>query len=255
MLPTDAMAVLELFTTTRRELGVVDVAALMNRPKSTVSGWMSALERAGFLDRSGVSLRYRLGIRLATLGELARRSTSLQRAATPYLEVLARRTRETASANVLVGSEVVNAAVVESPRPVLVAGGIGAPMPVHATAAGKVLVAWWEEAEVRQLLPRRLVQFTERTILDVETFLEELALVREQGYSVAAGEMAVDLFALSAPVRDSTGRVVAALSVAAPLSRVADQDTSPLAEQVMEAAEKVSSALGFRDAVAVPQPA
>lgn len=242
-----AMDVLGLFTTTRRELGVAEVSKLLGRSKSTVSGWMSAMHEVGLLDRGEGGGPYRLGIRLASLGELARRSTSAQRVATPLLEELTRRTRETSSLNVLVGSSVVNSVVVESPQAVLSAGGVGIPMPVHATAAGKVLIAWRTTEEIRHMLPLRLEQFTPQTLHDFDLLMLELAKVREQGYSIAAGEMTNDLFALSAPVRDSSGRVVAAMSIAAPLSRVSEPRIPLLAQELITMANAASEALGYRE--------
>ena len=241
-----AVEVLELFSTSRREIGVAEVAKLLNRSKSTVSGWMSAMHEVGLLDRGEDGGPYRLGIKLAAFGELARRSTSIQRIARPLLEQLTRQTRETTSLNVLLGGEVVNAVSVESPQPIHSGGGVGIPMPIHATAAGKVLVAWKDPAEVRHLLPLQLAQFTPHTIADVQTFMDDLARIRAQGYAVANGELAPDLAALSAPVRDSAGVVVGAISIAAPTSRVSHERIPQFAQLLMEAAAAASAALGYR---------
>jgi DNA-binding IclR family transcriptional regulator len=243
---TQAMDVLALYTATRRELGVAEVAKMLGRSKSTVSGWMSAMLEVGLLDRDEGGGPYRLGIRLAALGELAKRSTSAQRVATPLLEQLTRRTRETASLNMLIGSEVVNSVVVESPLPIHSAGGLGIPMPLHATAAGKVLLAWKTPEHIRHLLPLRLEQFTPDTISDIEILMDELRAIRQRGYSIANGELAPDLFAVSAPVRDSAGVVVCAISLTAPVSRISAQQIPLLAQDLMAAAEAVSLALGFQ---------
>lgn len=240
-----AMDVLRLFTTTQRELGVADVAKLLGRSKSTVSGWMSAMHEVGLLDRAEGGGPYRLGIRLATFGDLARRSTSAQRVATPLLEQLTRRTRETTSLNVLIGSDVVNTVVVESPQPIHSAGGLGLPMPIHATAAGKVLVAWRSPEDVRHLLPLRIDQFTPDTTADIAVFVEQLKVIRSQGYAVASGELTRDLFAISAPVRDNTGQVVAAMSITAPTSRVPPKRVTQLAQDLIEMTTAASLALGY----------
>lgn len=243
-----AIEVLSLFTTTHRELGVAEVARMLGRPKSTISGWLSAMQDVGLLDRTNGAGPYRLGIRLAAFGELARLSTSIQRVAMPLLEQLTRRTRETASLNVLLGSEVVNISVAESPQPIRSAGGLGIPMAIHATAAGKALVAWRTPEAIRTLLPFRLEQFTPNTIKDVDSLLEELGEVRSQGYSRASGEMASDLFALSAPVRDCSGDIVAAISIAAPMSRVSEKQVPQLVHEVTATADAVSESLGYRPA-------
>ena len=239
------MEVLSLFNTSRRELGVGEIAELLNRPKSTVSGWLAAMESAGFLERDGPGGSYRLSIRLAVLGELARRSTSLQRVALPHLEQLARLTRETVSLNVLVGAEVVNAAAVESPRPVLQASGVGIPMPIHVTAAGKVLLAWRSREEVLRLLPVRLERFTSHSIVDHQEFLHDLDRTRQRGYATAFGELAEDLFALSAPVLNHRGEVIAGITVGAPVGRIPADRVPGLAEQVMRAAACVSAGMGY----------
>jgi DNA-binding IclR family transcriptional regulator len=248
-----AMQVLGLFNPTRSDLGVAEVAKILGRSKSTISGWMSAMHDAGLLDRVDAGTRYRLGIRLAALGELAKNATSAQRVAAPLLEQLAKKTKETATLNVLVGSEVVNTFVVESHQPIHSGGGLGIPMPIHATAAGKVLVAWKTREEIRHLLPLRLEKFTEDTVTDVDEFVAELSTIRRDGYSTAVGELARDLFAASAPVRDSTGAVVAAISIAAPTSRMTTEKMPSIAPDLVEIANAISKGLGYMpDAGAKP---
>jgi DNA-binding IclR family transcriptional regulator len=240
-----AMQVLALFSPTRSELGVAEVAKILARSKSTISGWMSAMNEVGFLDRVNGGTRYRLGIRLAALGEMAKRATSTQLIAAPLLEQLAKRTKETATLNVLMGSDVVNTFVVESHQPIHSGGGLGIPMPLHATAAGKVLVAWKSAEEVRHLLPLRLEKFTEESITDVDEFIAQLAVVRQDGYSTAIGELARDLFAASAPVRDSSSAVVAAISIAAPTSRFSAKKIPSIAPDLVDTAAAISKGLGY----------
>ncbi len=241
------MEVLSLFSNTRHELTVGEIAELLERPKSTVSGWLAAMEAAGFLERDGRFGAYRLSIRLAVLGELAQRSTSLQQSAEPYLEQLGRQTRETVSLNVLIGTEVVNVSGIESRRAIRQTGGVGIPMPIHVTAAGKVLMAWRSREEVLSLLPVRLERFTSRTIVEQSEFFDELERVRADGFAVAWGEMADDLFALSAPVRNHTGNVLAAVTMGAPLSRIEKAGVPDLARLVAEAADGISRRMGYRD--------
>jgi DNA-binding IclR family transcriptional regulator len=251
MLP-QAMRVLNLFTLTRTELGVAEVAKILSRPKSTISGWMSAMHDVGLLDRPNGGTRYRLGIRLAAFGELAKRATSAQVVAAPLLEQLTKRTKETTTLNVLIGTEVVNTFMVESPHPIHSGGGLGIPMPIHATAAGKVLVAWKTPEDIRHLLPLRLEQFTDETVTDPTDFVERLAVVREMGYSTATGELARDLFVASAPVRDSTGTVTAAISIAAPTSRVPAEKIPKLAQDLIQTATAISAGLGYRPVAVEP---
>lgn len=241
-----AMDVLELFSAARHELGVVETAQILGKSKSTTSRWLSAMEEAGFLERDGAGGRYRLSMRLAALGEVARQSTSLQRLARPALHRLTDATGETSDLVVLTEQEAVNVDVVESPRPVKQVGWLGRRLPLHATAAGKALVAWRSRDEVLRLLPSPLPRFTPSTITDPEALLGELMAVRRRGYSTAVQELEEDLVGVAAPVRDLGGNVVAVLTVGAPVSRVPIARMSEVAEHVVREADSVSRGLGYR---------
>lgn len=243
------MEVLTLFSLTRREIGVVEVAASLGRPKSTVSRWLVAMERAGFLDRDAESSRYRLSLRLAALGEVARQTTTLQRSARPSLSWLAEQTGETANLTVLVGLEAVNVEVVDSPRPVMHIGWIGRRLPMHATASGKTLLAHADDAALTAVLAAGLEEFTPETITDVDALREELQLIRARGYATVWAELEPDLAAVAAPVRDHRGVVIAAIAIGGPVSRCPRQQLDALALHVLEAGRELSEKMGYRAAI------
>lgn len=242
----NAMAVLDLFSFERRELGVLEVARLLGRPKSTISRWLSAMDEAGYLVRDGSTSRYRISMRLAALGELARQVTTLQREARPVLEWLSRATGETSNLAVLDGAEAVNVEAAVSPRPIMHVGWIGRRLPLHVSAAGKALLAWRGVAEVERLLPAVLERRTAWTITDRGALLADLAQARARGYTITWAELELDMVAAGAPVRDHRGEVVGALAIAAPISRVTREQLGGLAGQVVRAARDLSERLGYR---------
>jgi DNA-binding IclR family transcriptional regulator len=242
----NAMAVLTLFSETRRELGVTEAAALLGRAKSTTSRWLTAMEDAGFLDRAGGEGRYRLAMRLAALGQLARQSTSLQQLARPRLEALAAATGESANLVVLDGAFAVNVELVESPRPIKHVGWLGRRLPLHATAAGKALLAWLEPAVAARHARAPFERLTPLTIVTAAAFRAELARVRRAGYASAWGEFEEDLVGIAAPVRDHAGDIVGALTISAPMARVPRKAVSRLAADVKREAAALTQALGGR---------
>jgi len=239
-----ARQVLALFSPSRTEIGMLEGAELLGRSKSTVSRWLIAMEDAGFLEREGEVGKYRLSMRLAALGEVARQSTSLQRLARPVLARLAQETGETVNLVGLSGSAAINLEVVESPRPVKHVGWLGRRLPLHATAAGKALLAWRPGEEIDQVIRSGLEAFTPDTITNPLELREALNEVRRRGYADAVGELEVDLVGLAAPVRDPSGGVVASLTVSAPLSRLPREAIPGAVRPVMRAADALSEKLG-----------
>lgn len=238
-----AMEVLRLFTPQRKEIGVSEAADLLDRPKSSVSRHLSTMHTAGFLDRS-VHGRYRVSMQIAAIGEMAKQATSIQQSARPILEGLTAATGETSNLSVRVGADAVNVEAVESPQPVMHMGSVGRRFPLHASAAGKILLAWLPEREIWEVLDLPLTGHTPATITRPDALVEELARVREQGYAVNWTELEPDLVAVGAPVRDHRNDLVAALSISAPASRLSRSGLPAASAHVSEAARQLSRALG-----------
>lgn len=245
------MEVLRLFSPERTHLGVTEVAQLLGRPKSTTSRQLAAMAAAGFLDRDPETGRFRLSMALAALGEIARRSTSLQHAGRAVLEELTRMTGETTNLVVRDGEAAVNVEGVQSPRPIQHLGVLGRRLPLHATAAGKALLAWTGEPVGARPFPTTLPAFTGRTITGYAALEEALQEARDRGWASAWKELDEDLAAVAAPVRDHRGHVIAAVTLSIPTSRCDPERLGELGGLVAEAADTLSSALGWQ----APEPA
>jgi IclR family transcriptional regulator, KDG regulon repressor len=236
--------VLLIFSPERQEVSPAQAVEILGWPRSTVYRLLSHFDHAGFLDQDPETGRYRLGIRLAALGEIARQATSIQRAARPVLRDMSRTTRELCDLTVLAGPDAITVEVVESVRSIMVPGLLGLRVPTHATAAGKVLLAWLPEDERLELAKPPLRGFTLETVTDWALLTEELERVREVGYAVADGEWIPELIAVGAPVRDFRGDVVGAMAVGGPKVRIDAERLDELRTEVLEAAYQLSRTLG-----------
>jgi IclR family KDG regulon transcriptional repressor len=245
--------VLALFSYERPELSARDIAARFRWPKSTAYRILNRIEAGGFLDRDERTGMYRLGMRLAVWGELARHSTSLQRIADPVLRGLSAETSETATLMVLDGTIGVTVQVVESFQPLMLPGLLGGRMPLHATAGGKAFLTWASPARQKALIKPPLERFTRTTITDVAELRRELKKSYERGYTIVNGEHHEEVVGVAAPIHNHQGDVFAALTVGGPRSR-ATSKIPQIAEAVVAAAASVSAALGYHD-VAAPVPA
>ena len=236
--------VLSLFTPGQPELSVRDIAKPFRWPKSTAYRILSRMQQSGFLDRDERTGLYRLGIRLAMYGELARHSTSLQRIAAPALYRLSAETGETGTLMLLNGAEGVTVDVVESYQPLMLPGLLGGRMPLHATAGGKALLAWAPPERQKALLRPPLPRYTSTTITEVAELMRELERSRKRGYTTVHEENVEGVVGVAAPIHDHHGAVSAALTVGGPRFR-ATAKLDMMAEAVIAAAASVSAALGY----------
>jgi IclR family transcriptional regulator, acetate operon repressor len=244
--------VLGAFTDQRPEWGLADLSRSLHLTKSTTLRLLGALEREGLLSRFGVNGAYRLGPTAIELGARAQRVHSLPGAARPELVRLARATGETTSLEVLIGNEILILDEVLGTHLVGRSSSIGTRWPAHAASTGKVLLAaarqgiveTWQGAPIDA--PLKLEQFTPRTITSREKFNAELIKVAKRGYATAISELEEGYVAIGAPVRNNAERVVAAICVGGPSSRLTEARIPALAAQLRQTGDRISRQLGAR---------
>lgn len=235
-----AIAILKAMARSNDGHGLTDLASSLDLNKAAVFRLLGALEAEGMVVRDAPSGLYRLGPELITLGVSALGSTDLDAAAHDELVELVRRTGETATLEVLVGSEVLLVSEVQGR---FLLGGspeLGMRWPVHATSTGKVLLAMTHPVPPLGQLAKR----TPRTVVSRRELERELERVRQQGYAVTCDELEVGFTALAAPVRNRFGAVVAALSINGSSVRLSSSTLRDMIPIVCSAADRVSRRLG-----------
>ena len=226
------------------EAGVTELARRLGLHKSTASRLLATLQRRGLVEQDEESGKYRLGLVVIRLAERAERTLDLRGISMPELERLARLTHETTGLGVLDADSLLTVAQADGPNLIAVGDWTGRSTPLHCVASGKVLMAAIAEREVLRIVRRGLARYTERTITELEPLLEELARIRRRGYATALGEYELGLNAVSAPVHDARGNVVAAVHIWGPAFRLTPRRIPELAVQAREAAAAISVRLG-----------
>lgn len=209
-------------------------------PKSTTSRLLGALERHALVqrDRDGA---LRPGTVLTRYARRASATDQLVATARPFLEELGRRTGETVNLAVPGPGAVEQIDQVDSSYLLGATNWVGLDVPFHCSALGKVFLAH----RVVLLPSGRLEQRTDRTITTRDALAAELDLVRRSGYAVADEELEPGLVAIAAPVHDSVGQVVAALSVSGPSMRLTADRIVTVAALTVRSASELSTALGY----------
>jgi DNA-binding IclR family transcriptional regulator len=209
---------------------------------STASRLLSTLEAGGLVERTPEG-PYRLGLKLVALSDRVLGQLDVRDRARPWLIWLVEETGETATLSVPGGGEAITVDFVPSPSSVVSLARLGRPSVAHATAAGKVMLAFWFD-QVGFALEAELTAFTERTITDPGALVEELDRVRSAGVAEAVGEREPDLNALAAPVLGRGGELVAILGLQGPAARLPAATRRALREPLLRAARELGQALG-----------
>lgn len=241
------LRLLELLAEQGDNVGVIQLSQQLALPASTLHRLLSVLAQHRLVVQEPVSRRYGLGPGVLGLAQSYLQGNLLVSSAQPFLASLRSRLQETVFLTALVGDDPICVATAESPRPLQFYMRVGQRMPCHAAASARAILAFRSPAEVARALGREaLARFTRSTRTEASEVLAELGRVRERGYAVCAEEMEVGVTAVSAPVRDASGTVVASVTVVAPSERLAPPRQSAAVEAVRATADAIAEALGYR---------
>lgn len=203
---------------------------------SSASRLLATLEAGGMVTRDPGG-PYRLGLRLVALADRVLSGLDVRELARPHLRALVAATGETATLSVPGGSDAVTVDFVPSEASVVSMARLGRPSVSHATATGKVMLAFGGG------VPVALARYTERTITDHDQLVTELEEVRDRGWAEAEGEREPDLNALAAPVL-ARGELAAILGLQGPAARLTAERRRAVAGHLLDAANTLGRALG-----------
>lgn len=231
------------------ELGTNELARRTGVNASTVSRVLATLAADGYVDQAP-SGRYRLGVRLVQLGNAVVDRLDLRELAQPILRELVGSVGETATLSVSGEHEAITVDFAQSQASVQSVAQVGRPSVAHATATGKVMLAFGHAT----VPPGPLRRYTSRTIADPRMLARVIEKVRVAGWADAVGEREEDLAALAAPVRGSRGELAAIVGVQGPVSRLDTAARRAALAPLLAAAAELSARLGWTSKDAATRP-
>jgi DNA-binding IclR family transcriptional regulator len=243
-----ALDILESFTKTEDELGVTELSKRLGLHKNNVFRLLATLEHRGYIEQNPATENYRLGAKTLQIGSIFIEQRECRRQARPILENLMAASGETAVVAVLRGNKVIYMDSVETDKTVRAVSRIGALLPAHCTSVGKVQLAELSPADIERLYPdQALLTLTDRSIKTRDALVAELKKTAEQGYAVENEEVETDVRSVSVAVKDYSKKVIAAIGIAAPVSRLTDDrlEKGGIISLLQESGRALSMKLGF----------
>jgi IclR family transcriptional regulator, KDG regulon repressor len=239
-----ALNILEAAAHRRDGLTNSEISRKLGIPKSSASYILRTLERRGYLRRELETGRYRLGLKILSLGGYAQANLDIADVALPFMRALVEKIHLTVHLAVLDQGEAVYIEKVEAPGFFRVNTWVGRRMFLHSTSVGKCLCAWLPKQEVETLVKQQgLKKRTPKTISTMTRLLAELEHIKHEGYAVDDEENSLGARCLGAPVFDATGNVAAALGASGTLTQVDEPSMPRIVEALKDAARRISRQL------------
>ena len=237
-----ALAVLDVLAV-EPALGTNEIARRTGATASTVSRQLGTLVESGLVERVAATGQYRLGIRLVELATTVLARLDVRIVAHPHLEALIAEVGETATLSVPGDPDAVTIDVVRSPQYVQGAPHLGRPSIAHATAAGKVMLAFTNAAPAGPL-----TAYTGRTITNVRELKAELELIKRRGWADAYEEREEGLNAIAAPVWANDRGLAGIVALQGPVPRFGRAAARAALPALLARTSAISAELGSQSA-------
>ncbi|MCM3387032.1 IclR family transcriptional regulator [Ureibacillus chungkukjangi] len=245
-----ALAILELFDDTNRELSIKEISVKLDLNKSTVHSLLKTLKEYGYISQNNETTDYSLGWKLYERGHLMVSQLDIRNVARVHLEKLNEQTNQTVHLVTLLGKEAIYIDKINGHSALVIYSRIGKRVPLHSSGVGKVLAAFLDESQLKSLMDGYIFEKTTvNTIDSYKSFVEELEGVREKGYAADFEENEPGIICIAMPVHDFSGEVIAAISVSTPKSHINDEVAERNYQYLKECVEIVSSNLGYKKIV------
>lgn len=233
------------------EKSLAEMATITGIPKSTAFKYLRTLRECGYVAHDSRTDRYRIGLVVWRLGQLAGEQWAVQHVVHPFLEQLRERFDETANLGILDGNDIVYLDIVESRRSLRMRATLGGRHPAYSTALGKAMLAFAPGDSWRAHVPEQLAPRTSRTLTSVTDLYEELQIIERRGYALDRGENEDGACCIATPILGAQGKVVGAISVSAPAIRVSRQVQQDIVQNLLSLGAAASERMGYVTATPV----
>lgn len=240
-----ALQILECFDDQHPERGISEIAQAVDLHKATAYRIVTTLVNYGYLEWIAEIQKYRLGLELTNLGFKVIRRMDLRQEALPYMKELVQEWDETCDLSIFDQGKAFYIEVLRGNHALTIAAAVGQRLPAHCTASGKVFLAYLPQVELDAILNQSLTSYTDNTITSLEILHEQLEVIRERGYAVDNEEYELGICAISAPIFNRGGTVIAAIGGPSPTSRMTPERITKIANAYKNAAQAISQRMGY----------
>ena len=219
-----ALLILDCFDSENPERGVSEIAQAVDLHKATTHRIVTTLLNYGYLERTDDDQRYRLGLKLASLGCQVIDQMDLRQEALPYMTHLVEQWNETCDLSIFDQERVFYVEVLHGNHALTISAAVGQRLPAYCTASGKLFLAYLPPDKLRA----------------------ELETIRQRGYSFDEGELEDGIRAVAAPIRNHRGEIIATISIPGPVNRITPERIPEILASLVQTTQAISNRLGWQ---------
>jgi len=240
-----ALDIIELLSLQKEGLGVTDIGSRLSLHKSTVHRLLSSLGSRGYIEKDNDRSLYRLGLKIVEISSLRLNQLELKTEATVHLRHLAETCARPVHLAILSGCDAVYIEKIEPQTSIRMYSQIGRRIPVYCSALGKILLSGLDDAALNKTISElKFERFTHTTRENGAILLAEVVEVRKKGWAFDDEEHEEGIRCVAAPIRDYTGKVIAAVSTSGDKRSINPTEKDPVVKAVIAAAATISRRMG-----------
>ena len=241
-----ALQMLDLFDENTKSLSIKEISTRLHLNKSTAHSLLKTLKLYGYISQDEMTQEYALGWKLYERGNMVINQIDLKNIAARHLKVLNMQTNETVHLVIRLDNEAFYLDKINGHNTLVIYSKIGKKVPLHSSAVGKVLTAYLKEEKIKRIFENyEFTRATPQTITDYEAFIEELQIVREQGFAMDKEENELGIICMAMPLRDYSGEVIASVSVSTPKINYSKRKAQDIEKYLKHCVEEISKELGY----------
>lgn len=234
-----AFNILDCFTTNITELGVTEIAQLMDTNKSAVYRMLATMEALNVIQQNPENGKYRLGLKLFELGQKVAINKNFIAKARPHMEDLVQRAGETAHLAIYQNQKVYFLDKVVGRHDLQINSQIGSEKPIYCTGLGKIMLAFAEPDYKRVIKNLHIEAVTKNTIINKQQLVAEIEQIKKQGFALDMEENEIGLICVAVPVFNNQGKFIAAISTSGPSARFNEDEIQTYTGDLKQTAEQL----------------
>lgn len=240
------LQLLEILSQAKEPMGLPELAEILDVDRSTIHRMMATLLQRGFVHQDIVTKKYSIGYKVVEISRRAIDSYSLRLASKPFIKSLVEATNESVNLAVLAGKDAVCIDHESSPSPLAVTNDIGSVFIPQATALGKTFLAFLPDEVRKEIIAGiKFEAYTPRTIVHPQALENNVYQIRQQYYALDDEERYIGVRCMAAPIFDYRKKIIAAIGISGPTTRVTLEKVDVLARDVKRTAFEISVQMGY----------